>query len=372
MKEIKSIIATYDQLDHSTTKAALATVVSVEGSSYRRQGARMLVMDNGLWIGGISGGCLEGDALKRARLAITKSTASLVTYDTSEEDAYQIGVGLGCNGIIDVLFMPLNFDDPQNPVAIVKSCLTSPRKTNILITVSHLMGDWKTIQTGKVIKYEDRHSLEILNDSAIADQMQEKISELTMQGKSSSLRMETTKGKQLTVFVEILPPEIHLVLMGHQYDVYPLTRLAKEIGWRVTIASNPLKINSAISQADEVLKYDQFDPEKADTYTAILLMSHDFRTDKINLPRALLSPAPYIGLLGPKTRAQKIFNELNAEGKWIDEKNMERIFAPAGLDIGAASPEEIGLSLIAEIRAVFSKREGGFLKLRQSTIHERG
>ena len=107
MKEIKSILKAYQNLDHSTTRAALATVVRVEGSSYRRTGARMLVMDDGTWVGGISGGCLEGDALKRARLAIAKTQASLVTYDTTEDDAHQIGVGLGCNGIIDVLLAPI-------------------------------------------------------------------------------------------------------------------------------------------------------------------------------------------------------------------------------------------------------------------------
>src|ERR1700739_88076 len=116
MKEIKAIIGAYDKIDRDNSRAALATVVRVEGSSYRRTGARMLVTDDGVWVGGISGGCLEGDALKRARLAIAKSQSSLVTYDTTQDDAYQIGVGLGCNGVIDVLFTPLDFADKNNPV----------------------------------------------------------------------------------------------------------------------------------------------------------------------------------------------------------------------------------------------------------------
>ena len=114
MKEIKAIIHAYDLLDKNTTRAALATVVRVEGSSYRRTGARMLVTDDGVWVGGISGGCLEGDALKRARLAISKAESSLVTYDTTEDDAYQIGVGLGCNGVIDILFTPLQYQNQSN------------------------------------------------------------------------------------------------------------------------------------------------------------------------------------------------------------------------------------------------------------------
>ena len=113
MKEIKAIIKAYEEADKTTTGLALATVVRVEGSSYRRTGARMLVMDNGVWGGGISGGCLEGDALKRSRAAIQNAKPTLITYDTTDDDPYQIGVGLGCNGVIDVLFTPLDLNDPD-------------------------------------------------------------------------------------------------------------------------------------------------------------------------------------------------------------------------------------------------------------------
>src|SRR5580765_1415322 len=118
MKEIQSILSAYSQIDFSKTAAALATVVRVEGSSYRRTGARMLVLDNGTYLGGISGGCLEGDALRRAQKAIASEKASVVTYDTTKDDDHQVGVGLGCNGIIDVLFTPLNPNE-QNAVTIL-------------------------------------------------------------------------------------------------------------------------------------------------------------------------------------------------------------------------------------------------------------
>src|SRR5215475_525629 len=108
MKEIRAIVRAYQSIDLKKTRAALATVVRVEGSSYRRAGARMLVLDNGHYLGGISGGCLEGDALRRARHAIVKDKASVVTYDTTQEDGHAIGAALGCNGIIDVLFTPLD------------------------------------------------------------------------------------------------------------------------------------------------------------------------------------------------------------------------------------------------------------------------
>jgi xanthine dehydrogenase accessory factor len=372
MKEIKAIISAYDKVDKAANQAALATVVRVEGSSYRRMGARMLVLDNGVWVGGISGGCLEGDALKRARLAITKSEASLITYDTTEDDAYQIGVGLGCNGIIDVLFTPLNFEDKNNPVEVLKRCVTANRQTHVLVTISGAEGDWQHIKTGGVVQYNGRESLKVFENNILENQLYNAIANQVENSRSAPWQIELAGGKKLSVFIEILLPEIHLVLMGHQYDIYPLARLAKEIGWPVTMVSNPLKVNTNFLNAvDAVIGYDKLNEITIDQYTAVVLMAHDYKTDKTNLPKALVTNAFYIGILGPRVRSEKMFNELTAEGKPINEKNMARIYAPAGLDIGAISPEEIALSIIAEIKTVFAKREGGFLKLRHAPIHER-
>ncbi len=160
--------------------------------------------------------------------------------------------------------------------------------------------------------------------------------------------------------------------MGHQYDVYPLARLTKETGWQVTVVSNPLKVNATFAKTiDRVLPGEQFTEIPFDDYTAIILMAHDYKTDKRNLPKALETSVPYIAMLGPRVRSEKIFRELEEENSAITEEDMKRIYAPAGLDIGALTPEEIALSLLAEIRTVLSHREGGFLRLRESTIHER-
>jgi len=372
MKEIKAIINAYDQLDKTSARAALATVVRVEGSSYRRTGARMLVTDDGIWTGGISGGCLEGDALKRARLAIAKSRSSLVTYDTTEDDAYQIGVGLGCNGVIDVLFTPLDFSDKNNPVEVLKSCVAANRQTHILVTITGINGELQHIKAGDVIQYKGSESLNAFGGPMVEKQLQEQIATNVENSRSGPFQVELPGGKKLSVFIEVILPEIHLVLMGHQYDIYPLARLVKEVGWRVTMVSNPLKINSKLSATvDAVFDYNQLNDIQIDQYTAIVLMAHDYNTDKRNLPKALETDAFYIGMLGPRVRSEKIFKELADEGKPISEQYMDRIFAPAGLDIGAISPEEIALSIIAEVKTVFAKREGGFLKLRHVPIHER-
>jgi xanthine/CO dehydrogenase XdhC/CoxF family maturation factor len=359
-------------MEKSETRAALAIVVAVEGSSYRRTGARMLVLDDGSWTGGISGGCLEGDALKRARLAIKKTEASVITYDTSEDDPHQIGVGLGCNGIINVLFCPLDFNDPNNPIEILKKCLNTPRETHTLVTITDTKGEYIGIEKGFCFQYNDIKSLEKLGSKNLQSLIDQQIISQISTQKSGISNIQTKDGKAFTLFIELLAPEINVVLMGHQYDVYPMCQLIKEIGWRVSIVANPLKLNAKIMAiADEVRSPADFQYMIIDEFTAIILMSHDFNTDKDNLPKALATAAPYIGMLGPKVRAEKIWTELAIEGRGINTTEMKRIHAPAGLDIGAVSPEEIALSIAAGIRAVFAGRDGTFLKYRNSPIHPR-
>ena len=372
MKEIKAIVKAYDEMDKASLRAALATVVRVEGSSYRRTGARMLVMDNGTWVGGISGGCLEGDALKRARVAINSSRPTLITYDTSEDDPHQIGVGLGCNGIIDVLFCPLDFNDPENPAEILKSCIQASRETHILITITGLSGEWPGLKSGQLFKYQGTVSLKIFANKTIEKELDQQIQHQIAENKSAPYKFEAPEGKKAAIFIEILPPEIHVVLIGHQYDVYPMSRLLKEIGWRVSIVAELIKVNALIRTiANEIRPPDEFSELLIDDHTAIILMSHDYKTDKRNLPEALNTSSPFIGMLGPRVRSEKIWKELEEEGRALTLAEKERIYAPLGLDIGAVTPEEIALSLAAGIRTAFAGREGGFLRNRKSPIHPR-
>ncbi|HEX3385101.1 MAG TPA: XdhC/CoxI family protein, partial [Mucilaginibacter sp.] len=327
--------------------------------------------DNGVWVGGISGGCLEGDALKRARNAIQGARSTLITYDTTDDDPYQIGVGLGCNGVIDVLFTPLDVTDINNPVEVLKRCINSNRETHILLTVTGLSGNWD-IAEGQVIMYNGPESLTGFNDVRLQQAIHE-AAELELQtGHSAPKEFITEDGRKLELFVEILPPEIHMVLMGHQYDVYPMSRLIKEMDWRLTIIADPLKINTHIAAiANEVLPPVDLSKAVIDNYTAIVLMAHDYKTDKYNLPRALATSSLYIGMLGPRLRSERIWKELETGGITISAEDMNRIYAPVGLDIGAVTPEEIALSLIAEVKAALSNRGGAFLRLRQTAIHQR-
>src|SRR4051794_25102612 len=145
MKEIKDIVAAFDHAEQEGKQTALATVVNLEGSAYRRPGARMLITDDGKLTGAISGGCLEGDALRKAQLVMVQKKPMLVTYDTTDEDDAKLGVGLGCNGIISILIEPVNAADDNNPIGLIKTVLAK-RQTAVLVTLFSL--DKKSIQPG--------------------------------------------------------------------------------------------------------------------------------------------------------------------------------------------------------------------------------
>src|SRR3954469_11709491 len=131
MKEITNIIKVYDKAVNAGKQSALATVVSVEGSSYRRPGARMLVTDDGVLTGAISGGCLEGDALRKALLVMQQQKPMLATYDTTDEDDAKLGVQLGCNGIVHILIEPIDTADKNNPVELLKIVIAKSRNAVI-------------------------------------------------------------------------------------------------------------------------------------------------------------------------------------------------------------------------------------------------
>ena len=368
MKEIRTIVRAYNSIDLTQTRAALATVVRVEGSSYRRAGARMLVLDDGTYLGGISGGCLEGDALRRAQKGILLGRSSVITYDTTQDDDYQIGVGLGCQGIIDVLFTPLRPEDANNPLCMLAG-LTEIRQPEIVLTVTgapdpELLG--RTVVGGVgALDGEFGRNVEGFLPVGAMEQLEADIRECLTDRTSRSVVYG-----HIRLFIEVMLPAIHLVAYGGNYDIRTLLQQSKELGWDSTIVLNTSRADRGlIGPATRVM--DNKDPglPSIDTYTAVLLMSHDYRADLLNLQKVLPSSASYIGLLGPRKRADKIFDALAEEGHPLSNSDLQRIYAPAGLDIGAATPEEIALSILAEIRSHFSGRNGMPLRFRSGSIY---
>ncbi|MEA5458444.1 XdhC family protein [Arcicella sp. LKC2W] len=369
MKEIRNIIETYQKIDFSRQKAALATVVRVEGSSYRRTGARMLITDSGEWIGGISGGCLEGDALKRAKLAMAQGKPTIVTYDTTDDDPYQIGVGLGCNGIIDVLLTPLDFKNENNAVLTLQSCINS-RTPNVVLSVTSLKGKFEQFSLGQTFRFDNAENFsQKFSNSEIVNDLLHEIENCFSSEKSTSQIYKTEQG-EIKFFIEVIIPSTHLLIYGGNYDIYPMVKLAKEIGWKVSVICNPLKVHKyLLDMADEVIDREKSQNLTIDPYTVALLMAHDYETDFRNMKNLIKTNIKYIGMLGPKKRTDKMFVKLTEDGTPISDEDLARIATPVGLDIGATTPEEIAISIIAEIKTFFSGRDGSRLTFREGAIY---
>lgn len=366
MKEIRNIIARYDATDHETEKLALAAVVNVEESSYRRIGARMLVSSNGQWIGGISGGCLEGDALKRSQKAIFKNEPSRVVYDTMDDDQNQIGVGLGCNGRLEVLFTPIDKDDPQNVIERLRNITISNQPT-VLLKIIEVDGDQSKLGESKIATQNlddlDFHGL-------VNDQLKASIQQTRSSRRSQiiSLTNNTNTKEQFKVLIEFIRPETKLVIIGDNYDVSALVGIASELGWEVYIVGRRKKLTKEVfMKAKKVFEYEQFDQVPVDDYTGVILMSHDYNWDKTLLPAVIEQNPSYVGMLGPRKRMIKMKTELGLEN--LDE--LPNFHSPVGLDIGAESPEEIALSITSEIVASLRNKDGGALRGKPGTIHER-
>ena len=368
MKEIKSILQLYDSFKNSNEKCAIAQVVRVEESSYRREGARMLVFESGVFEGGISGGCLEGDALQRSQIAILKQQPSIVTYDTSKEN--EIGVGLGCNGVIDVLISPIS--ENSSTLEMLQKCV-SDRGEHVIATITALNSDIDGIPLGKSFYYDqETSSLEDCQHNGLRTFLQSKIQEVLKKKKSRTYHFEENDLKA-SVFIELIPPQFHLAIYGDNYDVYPMLEMAKLMDWDVSLVGNVQKLKKEKLQSVKniYLKDDEARPE-IDHRTAIILMAHDYKTDYANLQKLIKSPAPYIASLGPRKRFDKMIGEFKSNGVEFSEEELQRIYAPCGLEIGANTPEEIAMSLFSEILSVFSGKTGGMLRKKVGPIHERG
>ena len=367
MKEIKTILELVEAKESSSEKYALAQVVKVEGSSYRREGARMIVFESGIFEGGISGGCLEGDTLKRSQLAILKQEPSLVTYDTSK--AHEIGIGLGCNGVIDVLMTPLS--KGSNTLRILNKCL-SDRKSHIIVTVTSVKPAHEFLKLGSNFYYDtENKELEDMPSSDFKNVLLEQILQVINKNKSKKVQYAST-ALEVSFYIEIIPAQFHLAIYGDNYDVYPMIELAKVLDWEISLVGNMQKLKKEkIESVTNIYHKDFKERPVIDNRTAIVLMAHDFKTDSTNLKEVIKSISPYIASLGPKKRYDKMLDLFKDQGLELSENDRARIYAPSGLEIGADTPEEIALSIFSEIRSVFAGKKGGMLKFKKGPIYDR-
>lgn len=370
MKEIQEILKAFDKAHKDGKKTALATVVHVKGSSYRRAGARMLITEDGQLTGAISGGCLEGDALRKAQLVMSRQASMLVTYDTMDEDDATFGAGLGCNGIIQVLIEPIDDANENNPIRFLRQVI-AVRQSSVLITLFSLENK-KTPQHGTcLLIQQDRldGDVPVFRDTIMQD------GKTALECQISSFKNYISEKESYTAFIECIQPPVSLVVIGAGNDVVPLVQMADILGWETTVIDgrpNYAKKERFIPGCQVLVSK----PEKAlenlhiDDQTVFLLMTHNYNYD-LGMLRALLNKnVKYIGSLGPRKKLERMFSELDEDGIIISDEKRSTIYGPVGLDIGAETPEEIALSILSEIKTVLSQREG--LSLRQANaIHSR-
>ncbi|MCF0051548.1 XdhC family protein [Dyadobacter sp. LJ53] len=376
MKEITDIIKSYDLAVAAGKKTALATVVHVEGSSYRRPGARMLVTDDGQLTGAISGGCLEGDALRKALLAISQQKNKLVTYDTTDDNDTTLGVQLGCNGIVHILFEPIHPDDAANPVALMKQALEK-RQNAVVITLFSLSSRTASQPGTCFLDLEtDKITINNVSDHNLLEQLIPE-AELVKERQESFFKEFILYGQTLTGFVEYLRPAPALIIAGAGNDTVPLSEMAHILGWDVTVVDGrnghatkqrfPKANNVIVAKASEVLSRIETDAQ-----TFFVLMTHNYNYDLALLKELInLKDCIYIGALGPKKKLERMYDELRNEGIVVTDEQKSKIFGPVGLDVGAETSEEIALSVLAEIKAVLNGRTGISLREKPEPIHSR-
>ena len=372
MREYREIIASYDLAKQQGMHSVLATVVHLEGSSYRRPGARMLVTENGKMTGAISGGCLEGDALQKAMLTFTEKKSRLVKYDTTDESDAVIGVQLGCEGIIHILFEYIHSEDPSNPIELLR--LSQQKRQELVLVTGFDLSNKKNPQLGTCLLLTQQHLIAVKeNISPLTSFIEEEAAQVL------SKRITIVEDYAHThysgnLLFEFIQPAIALYIIGAGNDAIPLLTIAHQLGWDVSVVDgrNTHARKDRFISACQILvsKPEQvLDKIAIDSRTCFVLMTHNYQYDIKMLAALLHQPISYIGILGPKKKLQKMITQLTEEGITITDSMLNKIYGPTGLEIGAETPEEIAISILAEIQAVFTNKPGSMLRLKKDLIH---
>lgn len=337
MSELSEILDAIEAADARDEPMALATIVATRGSTYRRAGARLLVLADGTLLGNLSGGCLEGDVARIGREVMASGVPRMADFDLTAETDAVWGYGLGCNGAFEV------FVESAAGAVATAQALRSARDTCLV-----------TVLTGP-----DAGSHRLQADGAAAAALRD-----------GTTRVVEEDGER--VAYEPIQAPMRLIVCAAGHDAIPLVRQAAELDWRVTVADvrrNLLNHERFPGAAD----FCDADPAAAaaslhpDGRTAVILMSHNYLRDQEYLRSFLEADAQsaYLGVLGPRGRTQQMLHELGMPDA------LERLHAPAGLDIGAEGPEEVARAIVAEILAVMRGRSAGSLRDRGGPIHAR-
>ncbi len=332
--ELKKIVAAYQEAKNQGIATVLATVVALEGSSYRRPGVRMLLLENGKMVGAVSGGCVEKEVFRQAQTVFDGGASKVMTYD----GRYR----LGCEGILYILLEPF------------------------IPTASFLDAFWSAIASREQFTITSWYEQDHVVGKSFG-------SVFLFKGKPESARPEfKIKKEKLLSFEQLMQPCFQLVIIGAEHDAVQLCSYAALSGWEVTIVANP-KEEKELSDFPGATSFIAADGANlrltTDKETALVLMTHSYVKDLQYLINLKDERPAYFGLLGPSRRREKLFNELLEHYPDVPEVFFEQINGPAGLDIGAETPQEIAIAVLAEILAVINEKEAIRLKEKEGQIH---
>jgi len=375
MSDLSQLLAFRDRQQAANVPLLLVTIVRTAGSTYRKPGARLLLTSDGQHEGAISGGCLEADLLETAwnRLESNGNRPTMMRYDTTEEGEILWGTGTGCGGQVDLLLELLGTDDPLAFLAEGQS--RDEEVAFVTVLERYASGVTNPVRIPSIgarfcLRRGGSAHPKDLPDDLVAELRRSAEHTLT-EKRSFIARCRLRDGAELEIGCEFVPVPPHLFIFGTGRDVLPVAEQAKSLGWKVTVAGKRTTVGAATQLqqlADAFLTAEEALTLIKDD-SLILVMSHDFLSDLSVLESIARRSIRYIGLLGPKTRREKLIAELERNSTGWDRQQIDCWHAPAGLDLGAEGPAGIALSIVAEMQAVLAGRPARSLRFRNAPIY---
>ncbi|MBN3927247.1 XdhC/CoxI family protein [Nostoc sp. NMS4] len=373
MNELQAILEGFESSKKSGEITFLATVVKTQGSTYRRPGAKMLMTNTGRIIGTISAGCLENDVFAHTQQRMSDGEAIVVTYDRTASEDILWGFGLGCNGTIQVLIERLDKESTPNAIAFTQECFQK-KHLGIIATVFAIEGSLKVKLGSRLLLYPDGKIITDIKDANLIKSLLADSQAAFANEKSRGNIYQLPLGSA-EVFIEVIQPPTPLIIFGAGYDAVPVAQFAHALGWQVTVVdcrANEATRARFTMPCDVILSRREIVDKQVfiDAHTVAVVMTHNYLDDREILKMLLPSPTSYIGVLGPKLRTERLLEDLRLQEIDYTTKQLKKLHGPIGIDIGADTPEEIAIAIIAEIQAVLRNRSGNFLRNRNQPIHQ--
>ncbi len=369
MSELQDVLRGIEEGRTRGDRMALATVVGVKGSTYRREGARLLIPSEGRPVGTISGGCLEGEVREAAAEVMASGEPRLMHFDLTADDEAVWGWGLGCNGVVDVFLEPA--EGAFETAGAIRRAVAEQRDL-VAVTVIAAEDGSPARPGARMLVHASGATDGSLGEEAMD---REAVNEALRALRDERSRTLSVPGG-VELFLEVLKPPIRLLVCGAGHDAVPLVRFAAGLGWQAEVVDDREQFlkPTRFPEAARFVRTEPVDAAAAagaDGRSHVVVMSHNFLRDKDYLRSFLGSPAPYIGMLGPNARLERLLATLRSEGFEPSPKDLQVVHGPAGLDIGAEGPEEVAWAIVGEVLALRNGRGGGFLKDRSGPIHDR-